>query len=170
MDKKLMKLYKEFQRTAKIVIKKSGCHVPMCFIIKKSGIDLVTLGYKNRQEKNATKDIIKQLIAKQEIEGYCLILDAKITRINKETNEHVSSDAVMLSLYTSKEKLMTSIPYKDKTILTKKIMVIKGRKNQADDWDLWGARIEDTKDERDIIQTYEKIKKDNPQDYQDVTR
>ncbi|KKK66844.1 hypothetical protein LCGC14_2960020, partial [marine sediment metagenome] len=110
----------------------------------------------------------KNFIIKQDICGYILVFDVKMTEVDtKGKKKPKVVDAVIRTLYTPKEKVMEIVKYKNKRILKTMKIGVKDVKKMKDEWDLWRPGV----DEDEMIKAgfdYGEFKRKNPELYDGV--
>ena len=160
MDKKLLEIFESIKKENNDFIRKGQDIRPFIYVIDKNyRMQVVILIFKGREEKDfVRKQILKIIANKENMLGYISVFDTKLTKRNKKTEEVQVTDAILVTLYTSKEKIMEMIEYKDGKIIKKHI--IKGRKKgMIDEWDFWGEKFDEF-DEKSIkeLKEYQRYK------------
>lgn len=169
MKTEILKRYREICEVNDDMIKKVDEIAPMCFLIKRDyNIIPIVFKFENREEKIRLKNALKNFILKQDIWGYILILDVKVTMVDKKGKKPPKvTDAVLRNLYTPSEKKIEMVTYKDKKILNIKRLTKKEARDTKDEWDLWGKGV-DTESVEDMGFDYGEFKAKNPELYDRV--
>ncbi len=167
MKTKILRIYRDICKINDDQITKMDEIHPMCFLIKKDyNITPVLFAFNGHDEKVRMRKQLKKFIVEQDILGYILIMDTKMTMIDKKGKDPPKvTDAIIRTLYTPKEKKMEMVIYKDHKITKIMRPNKKDTKKTQDEWDLWGKGIEwDDKTSKD----YHKFKMDNKELYEGV--
>lgn len=167
IDKKLMKLFKNLcKANDKIIKKEKNSFLPICVLVKKNNhIEIMGMMFRNSDEKEIMKQGILKYIANQEIKAYILILDTKMTTLEK-TNERIVQDASVRTIYTPKGKYTEVVNYKDGKILD--TLKIRDDKTMKSYWDLWNINPEYTAEEEKAQEDYWKFKREHKELYEDL--
>ena len=159
-----MKTYRSICKSNDELIK-LGSITPMCFLIKKDNtITAIAMIFKNGDEKIAMRNILKKFILKRRTRAYILMQDSIMTMIDKKTGKHETKDVIIRTIFTPKEKYMEIVEYKNKKIIKKKVITSKDSMKFSSEWNIW----EDVEFDNYDNEAYQKIKRDNPEDYKEV--
>jgi len=166
---KLIQLYEELSKTNDKMLKQYGDGItPMCFIISKDfSISIIGMIFKNNEEKLKMRYALMKIISSQQIFGYILMIDTKMTF--KDKDKAIVQDAVMRTLYTPKGVLKRQVViHKGKNIIETKDLS-KEMANMTDEFNYWGKHFDFT-DEKDkeINEWYQDFKEKNPELYKGV--
>ncbi|HDY68266.1 hypothetical protein LCGC14_0862770 [marine sediment metagenome] len=169
MKTKILRIYKDVCKINDDLIKKGGEIHPMCFLIKKNyNLTPIIFMFKDQDEKVEMRKQLKNFIVKQDICGYILIFDTKMTMIDKKGKKPPEVvDAIVRTLYTPGEKKMEMLTYKDKKIIKTIKLNKKDIKKTQDEWDLWGKGFDETTIKKGGFD-YRKFKRENPELYDGV--
>lgn len=152
-------------------------------LVKENGDDLIpilitlstdrpnkifAIPFKDYEEKQKVKEIIwKLLLNTPGLEGYIMIVAAKITLIDKlNTNKYEIKDAIIRTLYSPKKKYVDILIHEDKKIVDRWNKEEVNRAEDSDDFDIWGKKVDM---DNVIIDKYNKIKEDNKEEYKRCT-
>jgi hypothetical protein len=172
--KELDKIWKALNTANDKIIQAGKGVVSISFVIKDNSIiTIIPLVFRNSFEKNIMRDVLKKIVAQSGADAYALFIDTMVTSINKKKKKVQSvSEAVLRILYTPKDKISITIPYKDNKIIESKIETINGRKKETiDEWDLWGRGFDFENspiEEKIIREEYRRFKEANPHLFKDV--
>jgi len=169
MDKQLMKLYNNLSKTNNKIIESGQSAVPIAaFMVKRSEkpeVIICAIPMQGNNQKVIMRDMIKKIAVKiEDMIGYIVMIDSKMTIFTKDNEPKEVMDVVLRVAYTQTEKFAQFVPYKDKVILTNKIQTMKGRQDTFDKWDVWN----EGKTNEKIEEKYEEYKKQNPELYKGV--
>jgi len=166
VDKKLIKLYNDICKKNDEEIKNKVEFMPVCILIKKDyAIDIIGFSFNNQDEKVKMREILKQFVAMQDIKGYILIQDAKVTQVNQDTERSVS-DVAMRQLFTPKFAISRMQLYNPNGTFGEKIEMTD-RKDMRNEWDLWNE-VEQEEDYDKYNKEYNKYKQEHPELYKGV--
>lgn len=144
--------------------------MPMCLIFKKSGnIEIIGMQFSGENSKEHMRNELKKYIVNKDIEKYAMIMDAKMTAMDRENKlntkgkvkaKPIVTDVVLISVYSAQDKLTRSFPYyEDKQLLdNEESITITGRKDTHDAWDIWGEEVQLNDD---FNKDYQKFKNEN---------
>lgn len=162
MEKKLIEIWNTLRKASDEIIQRENHITQMCFTIDKSyKITAMALIWDSADSKEFFKQKLKNILVNQDILGYILFFDVKMTIIKENKTE--VKDAVVRQFYTPNEKLIESVIYKNKKII--KVMDMNKCDNYESDWNLWGKSIDQ---DSEINKKYQQYKKDNPEKYKEV--
>lgn len=165
MDKQIMKTFRIIAKANDKIIQTCDSVQQMCFILDKGKvITPIAMMFKNSEEKEMMRDKIKKFVAESKCKAYILIHDSIMTMIDAKTGKHETQDVVVRSIFTPKEKYIEIVTYKDKKIIEKKKFSSKEAIQFRSEWNIW----EDVEIKDYDNSAYEKIKRDNPDEYKDV--
>ena len=169
MNKRILKIYREICEINNGLIKKVDEIAPMCLLIKRDyNLIPILFKFRNHDEKIRMKNVLKNFIIKQDILGYILIFDVKMTEVDtKGKKKPKVVDAVIRSLYTPGEKMTEIVKYRNKKILKTIKPNKKDMKKSQDEWDIWGKGI-DLEELKKGKFDYGKFKRENPELYDGV--
>ena len=169
MKPRILKIFKEICEINNGLIKKVDEIAPMCFLIKRDyNLTPILFKFGNHEEKIKLKNALKNFIIKQDILGYILIFDVKMTEVDtKGKKKPKVVDAVTRTLYTPKEKVMEIVKYRNKKILKTMKPTKKDMKKSQDEWDIWGKGIDEGELDKAGFD-YGKFKMENPELYDGV--
>ena len=164
MNPRILKIYKEICEINNGLIKKVDEIAPQCFLIKRDyNITPILFEFKNHDEKIKLRNVLKNFIIKQDICGYILIFDTKMTEVDpKGKKKPKVVDAVTRTLYTPREKVMEIVKYRNKRILKTTKINMKEKNKMKDEWDIWREGI-DTEELKKGGFDYGKFKEENPE-------
>lgn len=167
MNSKILRIYRDVCKVNDDLIKKGDSIYPMCFLIKKDyNLTPIVFMFKDQDEKVEMRSQLKNFIVKQDICGYILTFDTKMTVIDKKGKKPIEVvDTIIRTLYTPKEKVMEMVTYKDKKIIKKMKLTKKDTKKTQDEWDLWGKGLDGSL-EKEF--DYHKFKMENKELYDGV--
>ena len=166
MKTKILRIYRDICKINDDMIRKVDEVCPMCFLIQKN-YNLVPIIFKfdNQDEKIKLRKVLKDFILKQDILGYILIFDTKMTMVDKKgKNPPKVTDAIVRTLYTPAEKKMEMVIYKDKKITKTIKLSKKDVKKTQDEWDLWREGVDESSMKKDGFD-YHKFKMENKELY-----
>jgi hypothetical protein len=141
--------------------------------------EIISLNFKDYNEKMMIKEALKQIVANKEVNGYITIFDTKITKINKKTNNYEEvQDCVVRSLCSPALNIKEIIIYDEKTrkIISKEILCDSDLpehkeilEKMRDEWNLWGIPFDnENKEDIKMQKEYSKFKRENPEKYRGV--
>lgn len=165
-DKKLIEMFEDFCKKNDKEIKNKENFMPMCITINKDySIGIIAFSFSNQDEKIKMRNMLKKLIVVQNIKGYILIQDAKVTKLNQETGERHVSDVAMRNLFTPKFAISRMQEYCNGVL--GEVIEITDRKEMSNTWDLWNSRELDEKSDK-FNEEYSKYKAEHPELYKGV--
>ncbi len=165
-DEKLMKMFETFCKKNDEEVKNKEEFMPMCITIAKDySINIIAFNFGSQDEKIKMREMLKQLIAIQNIQGYILIQDAKVTKVNQETGERKVSDVAMRQLFTPKFAINRMQEYCDGVL--GEMTELNDRKEMRNEWDLWNE-VEDMGNSVEQNKEYNKYKAEHPELYKGV--
>lgn len=162
-DKKLIELFNDFCKKNDEEVKNKEEFMPMCITINKDySINIIAFPFSDQDEKIKMREMLKKLVAVQNIRGYILIQDAKQTKVNQKTGEREVSDIAMRQLFTPKFVISRMQEYCDGVLGEMNEMT--DRKDMSNKWDLWNCVEEDKYTDKE----YSKYKAEHPELYKGV--
>lgn len=174
MEKKLLNIFKDICEGNDEIIKTKDEVMPMCFLIGRNyKVVAMAFTFADQEEKTILRDKIKGLLLRANIKGYILVMDAKMTMIDKKKKKTIVTDVILRNLYTAKEVRREWVTYKNKKIISKQKFPIDKRKktkkfpSMQDEWDLWGEGVDGKAMKKEGFDYY-KFKMDNKELYDGV--
>ena len=165
-DKKLIELFEDFCKKNDEEVKNKVEFMPMCITISKDySINITAFVFNSQNDKIKMREMLKQFIAVQNIKGYILIQDAKVTKVNQKTGERQVSDVAMRQLFTPKFAINRMQEYCDGVL--GKMIEMTDRKDMRNEWDIWNKVEHDEKSD-EYIKEYSKYKSEHPELYKGV--
>ena len=164
MDEKLKNIIEKVTEVNIKLIENGKEVIPTCIIPKDDKLVGIAISFQNPQEKNMFKVILKRLLAESGTKVYVTSFDVKMTMTDKGKFKQDTTqvkDCILITAYTPNEKYMVAYPYKDKVIDMENKVVLQGRTDIKDEWDLWGENVDKFAEE------YSKFREDNPNLYGD---
>lgn len=166
---------KEFEgicKTNERLVKEYGDKLaPILFIVTNDERpnEIMAMSFKDYDDKQKVKAMIKyKLIHTENLEGYIIVIPTKMTIIDKANpNKYKTRDVIIRTLYTSKYKRMNLLTHKGLKIIRTEEHLIENRKNDKDDFDIWGTSPSQ-EDDKGMFEHYSNLKKMNPKDFEGV--
>jgi hypothetical protein len=140
------------RRLSQDTLSKGKKIIPKCLIYTKSNsIEIMGLEFRGYKGKEEARKFLRKYIAEKDVDRYVIIFDTKMTifdtkmTIMENKTQPEVIDAVMISIYTAKDKITKCFPYyKDKKLRDddKYSITLNGRVNKEYDcWDIWGKEM-----------------------------
>jgi len=166
-DKKIIEIFEDMCKKNDEEIKNKEEFMPVCITIDKDySISIIAFTFDNQDEKIKMRETLKQFVISQDIKGYILIQDAKVTQVNQDTGERSVSDVAMRQLFTPKFAISRMQLYNPDGTFGEKIEM-NDRKDMRNTWDLWNE-VEQEKDYDKHNEEYNKYKQEHPELYKGV--